>query len=172
MHYHQKQRLGALKQSRLHFYNYFVESAVHKGIIPFNWDTGPYGNNTMGIFDRNTGSVVDEGLLDAIMQGAGNPTSISDEIKLNVPNEFRLEQNYPNPFNPSTIIEYQLPANAFVVLKIFDVLGREVEILVNERQNAGNHSVQFNASNLLSGVYFYRLQAEEYFATKKLLLLK
>jgi len=57
--------------SRLYFYKYFVKSAVNKGIIPFNWDTGPYGNNTMGIFDRNTGAVVDQGLLDAIMQGAG-----------------------------------------------------------------------------------------------------
>ncbi|OGV09834.1 MAG: dihydroxy-acid dehydratase, partial [Ignavibacteria bacterium RIFOXYB2_FULL_36_7] len=70
--------------SRLYFYNYFVESAVNKGIIPFNWDTGPYGNNTSGIFDRNTGAVVDQGLLDAIMQaaGKGNTTSIIDKTNL------------------------------------------------------------------------------------------
>jgi hypothetical protein len=83
-----------------------------------------------------------------------------------------LYQNYPNPFNSSTIIGYQLPTKAFVVLKIFDDLGKEVETLVNERQNAGNHSVQFNASNLPNGVYFYRLDAGTYHDTKKLLILK
>jgi hypothetical protein len=160
--------------SRLYFYKYFVESAVNKGIIPFNWDTGPYGNNTMGIFDRNTGAVVDQGLLDSIMRGAGkgNTTSTSDETNLTLPNEFRLEQNYPNPFNPSTVIGYQLPASGFVSLKVFDVLGKEVGTLVNERQSAGDHSVQFNAFNLPAGVYFSRLEVGISHDTKKLLLIK
>ncbi|MDP3683791.1 MAG: T9SS type A sorting domain-containing protein, partial [Ignavibacteria bacterium] len=151
-----------------YFHRYVVKSAVSKGIIPFHWDTN------MGLFNRSTGAVRDKALLDAIMQGAGigNPTSISDEIMLNVPDEFRLEQNYPNPFNPSTIIEYQLPSNAFVVLKVFDILGREVETLINEHQNEGNHFVQFNASDLLSGVYFYKIEAGTYYDTKKLLLLR
>ena len=92
--------------------------------------------------------------------------------KVEIPEAFSLLQNYPNPFNPSTVISYQVPANALVTLKIFDVLGREVEALVNERQNAGNHSVIFNAANLPSGVYFYRLEAGTYHDTKKLLLLK
>jgi dienelactone hydrolase len=85
---------------------------------------------------------------------------------------FRLEQNYPNPFNPSTTISYQLPANCVVVLKLFDVLGREVKTLVDERQSAGSHSVRFNAGSLPSGVYFYRLEAGTYRDTKKLVLLK
>ncbi len=89
-----------------------------------------------------------------------------------VPNKFELMQNYPNPFNPSTVINYQLPVNSFVTLKVYDVLGREVKMLVNERENVGSHSVTFNASNLPSGVYFYRLQAGTYSETKKLLLLK
>lgn len=88
------------------------------------------------------------------------------------PENYSLSQNYPNPFNPSTTISYQLPRNAFVVLKVYDVLGREVETLVNERQSAGNHSVVFNASNLPSGVYFYRLQSGPYHNAKELLLLK
>ena len=160
--------------SRLYFYKYFVESAVNKGIIPFNWDTGPYGNNTMGIFDRNTGAVADQGLLDSIMRGAGkgNTTSTSDETNLTLPNEFRLEQNYPNPFNPSTTINYQLPVSGFVSLKVFDVLGKEVDSLVNNYQNAGNYSVQFDASHLPNGVYFYRLDTGPYQSAKKLLLLK
>jgi hypothetical protein len=83
-----------------------------------------------------------------------------------------LCQNYPNPFNESTLIGYQLPSSVFVTLKVFDVLGREVETLIHERQNAGNHSVRFKASNLPSGVYFYRIEAGTYHETRKLLLLK
>ncbi len=86
--------------------------------------------------------------------------------------EFNLSQNYPNPFNPSTVISYQLPTNTGVILKVFDVLGREVKTLVNERQSAGSHSVMFNAANLPSGVYFYRLEAGTHHDAKELLLLK
>jgi DUF1680 family protein len=91
---------------------------------------------------------------------------------MNQPHFFKLYQNYPNPFNPSTLIGYQLPASDFVILKVFDVLGKEVETLVNERQNAGNHSVQFDATNLSSGVYFYKLEIGSFHDIKKLLLLK
>jgi len=89
-----------------------------------------------------------------------------------VPKVFALMQNYPNPFNPSTIISYQLPTSSFVSLKVLDVLGREIATLVNDRQNPGNHSVRFSASNLSSGVYYYRLQAGTYIETKKLTVIK
>jgi hypothetical protein len=89
-----------------------------------------------------------------------------------MPKSFALFQNYPNPFNPTTVISYQLSAVSRVTLTVYDVLGRELKTLVNEQQTAGNHSVTFNASYLPSGVYFYRLQAGTYAATKKLLLLK
>jgi hypothetical protein len=89
-----------------------------------------------------------------------------------LPAECTLHQNYPNPFNPATRIEYELPASSRVSLTVYDVLGREIQTLVDERQSAGNHSVTFNAGNLPSGVYFYRVQAGNYSATKKLLLLK
>jgi len=85
---------------------------------------------------------------------------------------YHLSQNYPNPFNPSTLIRYQLSVSALVVLKVFDICGREIRTLVNERQNAGSHSVQFNASDLPSGVYFYKIEAGKYQDVKKLLLLK
>jgi Peptidase family C25/Secretion system C-terminal sorting domain len=88
------------------------------------------------------------------------------------PSSFVLEQNYPNPFNPSTTIGYQLSANSFVILKVYDMLGREVRSLVNEPQGAGSHHITFNASGLASGVYLYRLQAGSFSATKKLLVLK
>jgi endoglucanase len=161
--------------SRLHFYNYFVESAVNKGIIPFNWDTGPYGNNTMGIFDRNAGGAVDKALLDSIMQGAGkrNITSIVDESNLNIPNEFLLGQNYPNPFNPITVITYEVPQLTNVTIRVYDTLGRRVAVLVNnEAKEAGNNEVVFDATNLPSGVYFYRIYTKGFSDTKKMVLMK
>jgi hypothetical protein len=107
-----------------------------------------------------------------MIEGGDIHLSVDDAASSEIPRSYRLNQNYPNPFNPSTRIGYQLPANAFVVLKVFDVLGNEVETLVNERQNAGNHAVFFNAENLSGGVYFYRLEAGTYQDTKKLLVLK
>ncbi len=88
------------------------------------------------------------------------------------PKSFELSQNYPNPFNPSTVISYQLSVNSAVTLKVYDVLGREVKTLVSERQTAGIHSIAFKASNLTSGVYFYRLQAGSFTQTKKLMVIK
>ncbi len=89
-----------------------------------------------------------------------------------IPKDFALSQNFPNPFNPTTVINYQLPENSFVILKVFDILGREVATLVNERQNAGYYNAKLDASNLPSGVYFYRLKAGSYVAAKRLLVLK
>ena len=89
-----------------------------------------------------------------------------------LPREFVLYQNYPNPFNPSTTIEYSLPAETHVRLKVFNMLGQEVALLVNEEQRAGLHQVQFDAAELASAVYFYRLQAGDFVATKTLVLLK
>jgi len=89
-----------------------------------------------------------------------------------VPAEFALEQNYPNPFNPSTAISYQLSVVSHVTLKVFDALGREVATLVEAQQSAGRYRVTFDASNLTSGTYFYRLQAGNSVDTKKLVLVK
>jgi len=85
---------------------------------------------------------------------------------------YNLEQNYPNPFNPSTVISYQLPVTSKVVLKVYDVLGNEVATLVNEEKSSGNYEVEFNASGLTSGIYFYQLQAGSFVETKKMVLLK
>lgn len=88
------------------------------------------------------------------------------------PYRFVLEQNYPNPFNPSTVISWQLPVTSHVVLKVYDVLGREVSTLINEVEKAGNHKVRFDAGNLANGIYFYSLTAGNFHQTKKLILLK
>jgi hypothetical protein len=88
------------------------------------------------------------------------------------PTEFSLSQNFPNPFNPTTTINYQLPLSSYVVLKVYDVLGREVMTLVNAHQDAGLHSAIFKPANLPSGVYFYQLNAGGFVETKKMLLEK
>ena len=96
--------------------------------------------------------------------------------KVTIPEGFTLSQNYPNPFNPSTMIEYSLEKAAQVSLKVYNLLGREVATLVNGRQEAGRHTVAFDAArgsiNLSSGVYFYRLEAGSFVSTKKLILMK
>ncbi len=89
-----------------------------------------------------------------------------------IPARFALSQNYPNPFNPSTVIEYQLPVSSRVSLRVYDVLGREVATLVDQRQNAGYYSVTFNAGKLPSGVYLYRIAADKFSAVQKLVLVK
>ncbi len=90
----------------------------------------------------------------------------------NIPTRFALSQNYPNPFNPKTIINYELPITNYVSLKVYDVLGKEVVTLVNEKQNAGTYEVDFDGSNFPSGVYYYKLVATDYTETKKMILIK
>ncbi len=99
-------------------------------------------------------------------------TSDIEENFNSIPKEYALAQNYPNPFNPSTNIKYSIPEASFVQLKVYDILGNEVATLVNEEQNIGNYNIEFNASALPSGVYFYRIQAGSFVDTKKMLLLK
>lgn len=98
---------------------------------------------------------------------AGGP-----EVMTSLPTEFALLQNYPNPFNPSTTIKYNLPIDAHVTLKLYDVLGREVLTLVDEQAKGGYHSTTLDASRFSSGVYFYRIQAGDFSQTKKLILLR
>ncbi|MBA4406729.1 hypothetical protein C0389_05590 [bacterium] len=99
-------------------------------------------------------------------------SSVDDEDKL--PSVFTLNQNYPNPFNPTTLISYQLSSGSFVSLKIYDTIGKEITVLVNEFQDAGKHSIQLSAGEygMTSGIYFYKLTTGTYSSTKKMLLLK
>jgi len=104
--------------------------------------------------------------------------AVSVEDNSDMPASFSLEQNYPNPFNPTTTITYAIPLlggeerGGLVTLKVFDLLGNEISTLVNENKEAGYHSIDFNASDLPSGVYFYRIQAGDFVDSKKMLLLK
>ena len=100
---------------------------------------------------------------------SGTATSVTDKSNLN---SFKLEQNYPNPFNPSTTISYNITKPENVQIKVYNVLGVEVASLVNEYQTAGKHSVRFNAENLSSGIYFYKIEAGSFSQIKKMTLLK
>jgi hypothetical protein len=115
--------------------------------------------------NRNLINVLDE--LDLIPTGITN----SKEIRIK---DYNLKQNYPNPFNPSTVISYEVPKLSHVTLKIYNVLGKEISTLVNEEKPAGSYSVKFTINNLqlTSGIYFCRMQADDFSKTKKLILLK
>ena len=93
-------------------------------------------------------------------------------VSKTLPTDFSLSQNYPNPFNPSTQINYSVPKNAFVTLKIYDSNGKEVATLVNESKTPGNYDVNFNAAKYASGVYFYTITANSFTSTKKMILMK
>lgn len=110
-----------------------------------------------------------------IFSGFWQPVMLLTPVKDNkdiISDKYILMQNYPNPFNPSTTIRYSIPKESFVTIKVYDIIGREIATLVNERKAAGNHSVKFNASNFSSGAYIYRIQSGGFTDTKKLILLK
>ncbi|MFN3874130.1 MAG: T9SS type A sorting domain-containing protein, partial [Ignavibacterium sp.] len=98
----------------------------------------------------------------------GEDSEVTDLL----PNEYALEQNFPNPFNPTTTINFQLPENNYVSIKIYDIIGNLVTTLVDENMEAGYHSVVWNANGLSSGVYLYRLASGSFISTKKLILMK
>jgi hypothetical protein len=107
-------------------------------------------------------------LLKCMLQNS--PTDVEDYI--NLPTLANLYQNYPNPFNPSTKINYSVPQTSNVVIKVFDILGNEIETLVNEEKAIGTYEINWYAENLPSGIYFYRLQAGSFIETKKMILMK
>ena len=94
------------------------------------------------------------------------------EIEVKALSGFSLEQNYPNPFNPSTTIRYEIPEQSLVTIKVYDILSNEITTLVNEENQSGNYEVEFNASGLSSGIYFYTLSTGNFFSTKRMILLK
>jgi len=140
-------------------------------------------NGTANAWDNSRDIVVDNNssiFITGTSRGTGEdfltikysqPIGI-DPVSSEIPHKFTLHQNYPNPFNPSTKIKFELPAAGNVTIRIFDVLGREVSMLVNEFMKQGVYETDFNSADLPSGVYFYKLIAGNFTATKKLIILK
>lgn len=127
-----------------------------------------YSDNLSGLAD----GTVQYRLKQVDLDGSYSYSKIVEVEVINLPAGFALNQNYPNPFNPGTVISWHSPVNSWQTLKVYDVLGKEVATLVDEYRSEGTHSIEWNANGLPSGVYFYKLQAGEYTATKKMLLMQ
>ncbi len=130
-------------------------------------------SNNYSFTDRNlTSGIYNYRLKQIDFNGNYEYYNLSSEVNIGVPAKFELSQNYPNPFNPSTQINYNLPVDGNVSLKLFDMSGKEISTLVNEVKTAGYYSVSFNAGNLPSGVYFYSIEAGNFSEVKKMMLVK
>ena len=126
-----------------------------------------HGNNSTEMeYSRNFGAGNGIELIEL------NPVASAADVVTGVPRVYSLEQNYPNPFNPSTVISYRLPASSHVTLKVYDISGRDVAVLVDAERAAGRYTVTWNASDIPSGAYFYRLTSGGFVETKKMLLVR
>ncbi len=164
-------------------YRYGIQRAADKS---FTLETAGFGQNayrvryipqtSKGTFTQPYTAPLDKWTdkEDKSDQFEAAPLGFTDvrDLESGIPSKFSLDQNYPNPFNPTTTIKFAIPADENVSLKVFNVLGQEVATLVNKQMKAGSYSFDFNASKLSSGVYFYRVEAGSFNATKKMLLLK
>jgi len=137
------------------------------GVLALTTLSGWSGNTDLHIKVTDADGAYIETTIPVIVDPA---TGIGGEQ--NYPLNYFLNQNYPNPFNPSTTIKYQIPELSFVTLKVYDVLGNEIATIVNGEKPAGSYEVEFDASTLPSGIYFYRLQAGSFAETKKMILMK
>ena len=142
-------------------------------VVDFNNSTG---NNPFTLTAPDSGTYT-------VNAGFKNPSKKWDSVMVNIsltdvgenpsnPASFELFDNYPNPFNPSTTLRYSIPEASFTSVKIYDALGNEVSSLVNETKSAGTYEVEFNASDLSSGIYYYTLNAGSFTETKKMILIK
>lgn len=127
--------------------------------------------NSVDFITASTGSIVGEGLIVLITKNGGVSSVYGDRSEYH-PNSFTLENNYPNPFNPTTRIGFTLKVSGFTTLKIYDALGREVSVPVNEHRESGRYSIDFDASKMASGIYFYKLTSGSFTQTKKMLMVK
>ncbi len=164
--------------NEVRFYIFKEDKSYHFGGILTDTKKSVTKINSINFALSNLANATKLNLYD-VMVDLGNPISVPDTIVSvrelaagEIPTDYILNQNYPNPFNPSTTIEFGLPKSDNVKLVVYDVLGREVAVLVNENLNAGYYKVNFDASNLSSGVYFYSLKAGDFVSVKKLILMK
>ena len=121
--------------------------------------------------NNNESSISRTDVLNTILQWFDGTLDAENENPFIV-SDYKLSQNYPNPFNPVTVISYRVPVKSFVSLKVYDIIGREIQSLVNEEKDAGRYEIYFDASSLSSGVYFYKIKSESYSEIKKMVLIK
>ncbi len=161
--------------ANLYKYTEFTDSMNAIGRLSPNYNVAVFALDIEAV--RPAYNSPDQYSVRRILRGAlnyiGVPTGSENNNTLsNIPQTFSLSQNYPNPFNPTTVIRFSIPQNSQVSLKIYNSLGKQVAQLVNEKRDAGTYNIDFNASNLASGVYYYQIQAGDFVETKRMLLLK
>jgi hypothetical protein len=154
---------------------YQATSAYTQFVVPIEYLPGETPDSAyiqIAVYDSSgvgTGGVGAYAIVDDLSLGGPATAITGNNVSIN---SFELKQNYPNPFNPSTVISYTLPTSGEVTLKVYNVLGDEVTTLVNEEKSAGSYEVKFDASQLSSGIYFYKLQAGLFVETKKMMLIR
>ncbi len=150
-------------------YYSLVQSGVDAGFGVYRWKVPPTSSSEckVVVMSQNNPAIMDTSTSVFLVSDV---SSVSDANR--IPAGFFLGQNFPNPFNPTTRISFDLAESSFVTMRVYDLLGREVRTLVDSRQYAGNHSVDFDGAGLPSGVYFYRLEAGNYREVKKMILMK
>ena len=158
----------------------FVEDLNEKKVIQFNSDKYPVTIKAEGlsllIKDRKNGKILSKELNDGeaikITDNKIRSIEVTGKITGELPVSYQLYQNYPNPFNPNTIIKFTLPKGSNVNLTIYNVLGELISTVVNKQMKPGDYQYSFDASRLVSGVYFFRLEAGNFIDTKKMIFLK
>jgi hypothetical protein len=152
---------------------------LHELIITFARSSGPGGQNVNKTSTKAGRMYCVTATSSHVFMGSDSGNVLRDNVLIGitpisteVPNSFALNQNYPNPFNPTTNIEFALTKATHVKLTVFNSTGTEVATLVNEKLSIGSYKVDFNGSNLASGVYFYKLQTSDFVQTKKMILVK
>jgi hypothetical protein len=133
-----------------------------------------YGYKYIKFINKRIGWVYNESSgAHTVIEGDTGFVMSNNQISSTIPNQYKLEQNYPNPFNPLTNIKYQITNNSFITLKVYNILGKEIMILVNKKQSPGTYEVKFNGSNFSSGIYFYTLFVDgNRIDSKKMLMIK
>ena len=145
--------------------SFTIQTSISQGTMTINGTFTPTGSSVTGTFSYN--------IFGTICSGNWGPVTSSVEMVENeIPNDYELYQNYPNPFNPGTRIKFGIPEEALVSLIIYDSIGREIQVLLNESLPPATYSIVFNGINLPSGIYFYKLMAGDYSSTKKMVLLR
>jgi hypothetical protein len=163
--------------------NRFLETAAGNGDFPVRieaaaypvtvaWRRAPASSAAVHLAAGARTIALDAPAGSAVIDGPVPDLRVLYETAATLPASYALEQNYPNPFNPSTVIRYQLPEAARVVMKLYNVVGQEMATLVDEQQEAGFRSIAFDARDLPSGIYFYRLRAGSFTDARKMLLVK
>ena len=150
----------------------FIYRSTDGGAFWYEENDNNFMDRIFGIYFKNNSEGWVSGGNGLIAEYYNPQSSIISLNQNNNTTGYKLNQNYPNPFNPATVIQYELPVSGNISLKVYDVLGNEVAYLVNERQNAGSHSVKFDGNNLSSGVYFYKLETDDFSDTRRMVLIK